>query len=180
MTKHYKAHRDWEGVDEITIRQVPRFKTSRLSGDEWRVHAVVTFKRKGKVVYERPFHRIFEAASFLPWLLNCELVDNTTHERGLFGHYEDECAQPGCEAPSVNHYRLKKVYASQGDGPLPYDGEEYRAFCEAHSVRGDCGMEDNDKNYELVKGTGHKTLNPSKVSPPAFGGIIDASESSEK
>lgn len=173
----YRPLEEWEGIDEITIKQTPRFKTSGLSGDEWRVSAVVTFKRKGQVVYERPVHRMEEAAAFLPWLLRVEVGENhPPRARGLYGHYPDECAQPGCDKPPVNHYRIKKLY-EHGHGPLPDDGQENRrAFCEGHSHRGDSDMEDNDENYELIQGEGHATIDPSKVSPAAFGGVVEVDQ----
>lgn len=172
-TVWYRPLEDWEGVDEITIRQVPRFKTSGLSGDEWRVSAVITLKRKGQVVHERPTHRMREAAAYLSWFLEVECQEETKH-RGLYGHYATECAQPGCDKPAVNHYRIKKLY-EHGHGPLPDEGvaENRRAFCEAHSCRGDSDMEDNDENYELVEGAGHKVIAPGDVSPAAFGGVIE-------
>lgn len=33
---HYKRHPDFETYDRITIDTVERYKTSGLSGDEWR------------------------------------------------------------------------------------------------------------------------------------------------
>ena len=41
-SKHWPALHDDEGVDEITIKKVPRFKSSHMSGDEWRTSALVT------------------------------------------------------------------------------------------------------------------------------------------
>lgn len=171
---NYRPHHDWEGVDEVSIKVEPRFKTSGLSGDEWRVSAVVTFKRKGEVIYERVTHRMADAAKFLSWYLEVEMPDKTTFKRGIYGHFPEECAQPGCDKPSVNHYRVKELYTAQGDGPLPNgtSWEHRRAFCEAHSCRGDSDMEDNDKNYELIQGAGHKVIRPEDVSPSAFGGVI--------
>ena len=174
MDHHYRPHKDDEGVDEITIKLAPRFKTSGLSGDEWRVSAVIVFKRKGIVIYERPVHRMRDAAKYLPWLMEVEMPDKTEFKRGLYGHYPDECAQPGCDKPAVNHYRIKHLFSDQGDGPLPREAswEDRRAFCEGHSLRGDCGLEDADANYELIQGAGHKTIDPDKVSPSGFGGVI--------
>lgn len=154
MTKpFFRAHKDWEGVDEITIKQVPRFKTSHLSGDEWRVSAVVTLKRKGEIVCDRVFHRMSDAARFLPWVLEVECPDQTRH-KGLFGHYPDECAQPGCDQPSINRYRIKEIFSAQGEGPIPNELTYHRAFCAKHSHRGDSSREDSDDNYELMTGSG--------------------------
>ncbi len=93
MKPHYRALSEWEGVDEIKIRQVPRFKTSGLSGDEWRVSAKIEFYRKGELVYERSVSRMRDAAKFLPWFLEVEIVegDGCTFKRGLFGHFPEEC-----------------------------------------------------------------------------------------
>jgi len=171
----YRAHPDWEGYDEITIKVVPRYKTSGLSGDEWRIHAVLTVKRKGEVVLERPFHDIERAMKYLPWVVEVEMVENGTHKRGLFGHYEDEYAQPGCAEKPVNHYRLKKLYTKRGEGPLPdSDFTEYRrAFCARHSTRGDCGLEDADSNYELIDGPGFRKVDPKDIRESRFGGVIE-------
>lgn len=51
----------FEAFDEIAMKVVPRFKTSGLSGDEWRTSVSVAFKFKGIVVYETSF-RDMEAA----------------------------------------------------------------------------------------------------------------------
>ena len=45
-----RNHHDDEWYDEIRVTTVPRFKTSGLSGDEWRRSAKVTFLRKGIVL----------------------------------------------------------------------------------------------------------------------------------
>lgn len=39
---------DAQACDEIRIYTVPRYKTSGLSGDEWRISAVTEFYRKGR------------------------------------------------------------------------------------------------------------------------------------
>lgn len=174
----YKAHPDWEGIDEIRIRVVPRFKTSRMSGDGWRVSAVAEFFRKGKKIHEASYRNIDAAAKFLSVELCTDLIYENTDEKGIFRADPEECGQPGCLEASVNHYRLKEEFSDRGEGPLPPSNtfEYRRAFCMKHSVRGDCGLEDADRNYELVQGPGHKTLDPEDVSPSAFGGVINLSE----
>ena len=169
-----RPHKDAEGIDEITIKQTPRFKTSELSGDEWRTSALIVMKRKGVVVYERPVHTMEDAASFLSWIFRVEAMENSKVP-GLFGAKVTECFQSGCSDPSKNVYRLKEIYSSQGEGPLPKtEGFEYRrAFCEAHSHRGDSSFEDSDDNYELIKGEGGKVLRPDDISPAKFAGTIE-------
>jgi hypothetical protein len=164
----HRPHSDAEGVDEIRMKVVPRFKTSGLSGDEWRVSTLVEFFRKGVKVYERSFHRLSDAAKFLPWILHVEMIEGVDAPiEGLFRAEAEECHQPGCAETSVNLYRLKEVYSPQGEGPLPKHGKfEYRrSFCAKHSHRGDCGLEDADENYELIGGDGGKVIAPEDVSP---------------
>lgn len=48
---------DDEFYDEIRITTVPRFKTSELSGDEWRVSTHVVVLRKGRVVAEKSWSK---------------------------------------------------------------------------------------------------------------------------
>lgn len=172
----YRPLHDSEGYDEVLIRVVPRFKTSELSGDEWRISAVVTVKRKGIIVYERAFGKMEQAAQYLSWVTGVEMTEmGPPRKRGLFGHYPDECAQPSCTNPPLNHYRIKKLFTAQGEGPLPEsDYFEYRrAFCVGHSKRGDSDREDNDENYELVEGSGAKRVDPKAVREAQFGGVID-------
>ena len=45
----FKPIADDEGPDRITIDPVPRYKTSGLSGDEWRMSYVVRFYRRGRL-----------------------------------------------------------------------------------------------------------------------------------
>lgn len=171
----YKPHEDSEGVDRIEIDTVPRFKTSGMSGDGWRVSTRIRFYRKGVQVFERGFNRLRDAVAFLPWVLHVEAIENS-EVPALFGAKPEECFQPGCSEPSVNEYRLKQEWSPQGEGPLPKKGWEVRrAFCMKHSHRGDAAFEDSDENYELVKGPGHKTLAPKDISPSVFGGMIDMS-----
>lgn len=180
--KHHVFHRphsDAEGIDEIRIKTVPRFKTSELSGDEWRVSALCEFFRKGVKVYDRSFSSLKYAIQFLPWLVHVEMITGKdAPEAALFRADPDECHQPGCPDKAANVYRLKKIYSDTGEGPLPNEsGFEYRrSFCVKHSHRGDCGLEDADVNYELVKGKGGKVIAPDDISPSGFGGVINADE----
>lgn len=147
----FKLHPDDEGVDRIEIQVVPRYKTSGLSGDEWRVSAEIVAFRKGKEVGRKTFSRMEWAAAALPYLWNtaaewCEgpLYDGAV--RGL-------CQQAGCLLPAIVTYRIKKEYSARGEGPLPPSTLiSLRRFCAAHKTRGDCGREDADGNYETVHG----------------------------
>jgi len=71
----YKRHEDDDWIDEIKIVTVPRYKTSGMSGDEWRFSARVQLWRKGHLMFERSFSKLHYAIDFLPasWEGNAEL-----------------------------------------------------------------------------------------------------------
>ena len=145
-----RAHSDSEGVDKIMIDVIPRYKTSELSGDEWRISARIQFYKKGEMIYETSLRYIHDAAQFLPWILNAELPEKACGR--LHSVPEGVCNQPGCSNRSTVTYRLKCTYSAQGEGPLPENEtfEYCRSFCDAHKTRGDCGLEDADMNYEQI------------------------------
>jgi hypothetical protein len=156
----------------VRIITVPRYKTSGLSGDEWRTSVQVEVLRKGRMLLSRGFGDIATAAAALPWLLI---------SRREMGGYEqvdtsDLCMQPGCAEPWEVVYRKKENYCGSGCAPRPV-GErwpKYRAFCARHARRGDCGLDDADPNYETVEGQGPDA--PGKQSrdesPSAFAGTV--------
>jgi hypothetical protein len=65
LMRGLKLHHDDEGVDRIEIDIVPRFKTSDLSGDQWRVSARLRAYRKGELVGEQSYHNMETAVCFL-------------------------------------------------------------------------------------------------------------------
>lgn len=152
----HRRHEDDEYVDEVRINLVPRFKTSGMSGDEWRVSAVVTFLRKGREVWSRGFGKLSTAVNALSWFF---IVAGEGSE-GEFKMLDREqelatCQQPGCSEPSTVRYRFKKTRDCPQSGHMrePGDSFEYvTAFCKRHAHRGDCGLEDCDTNYEVVGG----------------------------
>lgn len=154
---HYDRHRDDEIIDEITFRVVPRYKESYLSGDEWRVSTVVELKRKGETLVTSTYNSMKDAAAHLPWLLRTwvETLDEEGSKRWSQRIKTDEgtCHQAGCSAPATVHYKLKKQYSREGyeKDLADYHCEVRRAFCDRHSRRGDCGLEDSDSNYERVQ-----------------------------
>lgn len=62
----YKRHEDDDWIDEVRITTVPRYKTSGMSGDEWRFSACVQLWRKGHLMFERSFSKLHYAIDFLP------------------------------------------------------------------------------------------------------------------
>lgn len=146
----YKRLDDDEWWDEIHITTVPRYKTSGLSGDEWRTSAKIEVFRKGVLMGEKYMSKLEYAAATLPgWLL--QLGDE-----GFSGNhktFEKLCFQAGCKEIAEVEYELKdQYYPSYGD-KMPkkdYLGPARRRFCQKHALRGDCGLEDSDANYILI------------------------------
>ena len=172
---HPKILTDDEGVDQIVIDMVPRFKTSGLSGDEWRVSARVRFFRNGEVVHEDHRTKLNYAVTLLPGMLLAlpEQVDVP-----LFRPDPEVCFQPGCSEPAISTYLLKKDYCVGGGNcgqETKMHWPEYRRFCERHLRRGDCSLDDADENYEVLDGPGpdDRLVDPTDQSPSAFGGVID-------
>lgn len=148
--KHFKRHPDDHYYDGARIALVERWKTSGMSGDEWRFSWKVELLRKGRVVATRDCGGDFRLA--------CQCLAWFCVEAGDSGFPDyrasDDllCAQPGCSKDAVVTYRLKEQFSSRGEGPIPQEGDPYyRRFCIDHKRRGDCGREDSDANYEEVK-----------------------------
>jgi hypothetical protein len=146
---YHRRHHDWEAFDEVRIRTVDRYKTSELSGDEWRISAVVEFWFKGHVVFSKSFRNVKQAALHLTSLMD----DNSSPIPDVVLEMEKTmCDQPGCGNLARRQYKFKRIYDSgghlidAGDVHLDY----YTKFCERHKRRGDGGREDNDDNYEEV------------------------------
>lgn len=150
-----KRHEDDDIFDDVRIRLVPRYKTSGLSGDEWRVSAILEMRRKGTVIYTRGYRNVETAAAHLPWLLQTvlELGDDEIPEWiKQIKRDESLCCQPSCASPATARYRLKKEFSREGFEGVVSDtgGGVFRQFCDEHKTRGDCGLEDADRNYDLV------------------------------
>lgn len=176
--RFYERTRGDEFYDEVRITTVPRYKTSGLSGDEWRTSVHLEILRKGRLVHERDYNRLEWAATHLPWLLTT-LAETVGIDPRMT---DDLCMQPGCDQPWTTVYRklgdgcgnCGHVKAKDADDLFPH----YRAFCARHARRGDCGLDDADRNYEVVEGPG--PAGPGKrsadESPSAFGGMITLKE----
>jgi hypothetical protein len=153
MTEHLVRHRDDDYIDEIRIITRERYKTSGLSGDEWRFSKVIQLYRKGVLLWERAFNgRMSDVASYLPW----QMVE--AGESGKLATVDDArlCFQPGCANVAVSTYELIEGFGPQDQRLHPEEqfGSKRRRFCQKHLRRGDCGREDSDANYRVVSGPG--------------------------
>lgn len=150
---YYQRHHDDEGYDEITIKTIPRYKTSGLSGDEWRVSAEVQFKRKGEVIFCRRFSKVQTAVNALPWFfMTAGELGGEDYDLKAYDRTRSKCAQAGCSNEATTEYRLKKEYADGHPVEIGEWCEKRIKFCEKHLTRGDCGLEDSDSNYEHISG----------------------------
>lgn len=143
-TRYFKALPEDEGVDDVRLELVPRWKESELSGDEWRYSVVVRFFRKGVEV------KVDSFGSFQDAILGLGAMWQTRHEGSpvaLWGLTAQSCAQFGCDREAVEVFGLKEQFSDRGEGPLPDATPAYRAFCLRHRTRGDCDREDCDTNH---------------------------------
>ena len=161
-----------EWHDEIRVTTVPRYKTSGLSGDEWRTSAHVQVLRKGRVVTEHSYRDVQTAAAALPWLLM------TYAEDGILDTdlTRDLCMQPGCGERATVLYRKTADGCGRCGGTRELDEMflRYRAFCGRHARRGNSDLDDMDERYELVVGVPEPQAGDER--PAAFGGITTLDE----
>lgn len=158
--------RKFESFDRVELAVVPRYKTSGLSGDEWRQHVAIRFFFKGELVHEDGSNNMESALLRLGhiWVAAQEPIPQRVIEIE-----KDRCDQPSCVNPAVGRFRLKKLFSAQGEAIDAADtyGSRYRQFCRVHLRRGDCSREDADTNYEPLDGVGPEQSSNVIESPAA-------------
>lgn len=160
---NYWPLRDDSFFDEVRLFTRPRYKTSGLSGDEWRVSGEIELKHKGEVVFTDHFHDVATAAIFLAGIL-ITARENLPPEMRAEVEARFGCMQPGCAEQATAIFQLKQRFCQWGhveDMHAP----TYRRFCQRHTTRGDSSLEDCDDNYELVWGWGRADVAPQDRSP---------------
>jgi hypothetical protein len=227
MKPRIDRHHDDPWADTIVLNGVrsfrlvirERYKTSDLSGDEWRFGYMWQVQRDGKWddldgQYSRQDGAI---AAFFPAFRTshpdwhdetcysiqflwkgqplAEMSDDgkpqpMLHAIGSIAWAKiaarqqvdwkiddsNVCAQPGClEAPVSLFRKIDDYHERIGVKTSYYDGTCYRRFCKKHLRRGDCGLDDADRNYELIEGVGPDGNEPAPdvVSPSSFGGVVN-------
>lgn len=150
-----EAHKrlpNFEVFDRIELVVVPRFKTSELSGDEWRQSVIARCYFKGEMVHEcGGWHTMRAALELLPGALaeaTCPIPMR------VIAIEAETCDQPSCQAPARGRHVIKRQFSERGELLDPSDiySTAYRKFCVAHADRGDCSREDCDANYERTDG----------------------------
>ena len=142
-TKQNAIRPDAQAFDEVRIITVPRYKESGLSGDEWRISAETQFFRKGELIFTTQRRDIETACGFT----YADYLSGIDNGKGYFAGDGIKCDQEGCSENAAVHYRLKKLFSREGYEGIP-PWPMFRHFCEKHKNRGDCGLEDADRNYE--------------------------------
>lgn len=175
MNRQYATKPDAQGFDEVRIITVPRFKTSGLSGDEWRISGSCQLLRKGKVIHEFRMANVENCAKALPY----HIMTAGDEGKFYFGGGEDgKCDQEGCSESATVIYRVKRHYCNHPHEhePLEKSREEFRGFCGRHAKRGNSSFSDSDDNYELVSGGSSVHPDPDDERPAQFGGVINLSD----
>lgn len=162
----HERSRDFESFDQITFKVVPRYKTSGLSGDEWRQHVQVEFWFKGEVVHEAGFRDMRAALMLTPaeWVHAQEPIPDR-----VIALERDTCDQPSCAEKPVGRFVLKRR-TDRGGQFLDEKDQHfggYRKFCKKHLRRGDCSREDSDDNYVPLDGVTAEASTNVEESPSA-------------
>ncbi len=164
---------DVQKIDEIRIKTVPRYKTSKISGDEWRISSQIEFLYKGEIIKEIYWGTVEGAVQKLTKFME----DARNSENSTRVH--DKCDQEGCENPNTITYKMKKQFSIQGNETDPNEFIKeplVRKFCDRHSKRGDCALEDADDNYERLYGNNIVSPRPEDISKSTFGGYYAIDE----
>lgn len=169
----HKRHADWARSDRIEIEAVPRYKTSGMSGDEWRVGYRVRVFFKGALVQEFWRTGLDYAVAHLKYEMD-HFADNGLGS-GFLAHEDSRCDQVGCDREAVTTLGLKEEFSSNGHklDPSELHGAQFRRFCLRHLKRGDCGREDSDANYFHVAGPTEPRAHEEDESPSVLRPIID-------
>lgn len=160
----------------IQMRVVPRFKQSRVSGNQWRTSIAVTHSVVSAEFIEEHREEIklaiendvplakrcfFAYATIQDALLRAggdieRQIDNDMlaadsesfdpSDETTFAHRA--CMQLGCNAPCDVLLRVTKMFNDDSSERAWYDGGAYRLFCGEHMQRGEGYYEDVDEYYE--------------------------------
>lgn len=143
MTAWRTTKPDAQAFDEVRFITIPRYKTSGLSGDEWRISIAVQFYRNGELKHESGGYRNMETAMGFAYADYCRAVGEGN---ACFAGEGDFCDQEGCKEKATTKCALKFRWCRDGHKSEPTNSD-YRLFCDKHSTRGDCGLDDADDNY---------------------------------
>ena len=136
---------DAQAFDEVRIVTVPRYKMSGLSGDEWRISAEIKFYRNGVLKHSESFGDVKTACGFA----YAEYVRACDDGKAYFAGEGDFCDQEGCSEKAAHRLVIKTNYCPNCAVPAQHQFPAYRLFCDRHKQRGDCGIDDANRNYDV-------------------------------
>ena len=145
---------DQQLFDKVTITTKPRYKTSHISGNQWRIGAEVTISYKGRTLWETL--DVTNVSTALQTLARDLYTDDFLMALNDKVNVDDLCDQEGCDQPWTHVYRMKNDVCVHCATKKPAtDGvinsrPALRKFCERHAQRGNQGLEDVQDNYEVV------------------------------
>lgn len=131
--------------DKVEIATVPRWKESELSGDEYRISAEARLFYKGHLLRTFGFSNVTDAIRYLDGA-----IIYGQDEKWDFIDDSYLCDQESCTSIADVKYKRLDAWTSHGDKETLYDFNLYRVFCNRHKTRGDCALDDADRNYEQV------------------------------
>lgn len=164
----HKRLNDWEHFDQVEFKVVPRYKTSGLSGDEWRQHVQVTFSFKGEAIHSCGFRDMKTALAFA--YPDFARRNEAIHEKVLEMEEAGYCDQPSCKNKATSRLKIKSHFSARGEALDPSENacsDYYRQFCSVHVRRGDASREDCESNYEVISGPGPESSSNVQESPAA-------------
>jgi hypothetical protein len=149
-----------------------RYKTSNLSGDEWRFsYRIDDQERQGGRAPKRRKHEVRRGrVSRCTWASVVDMDQAWTILPWKDHPGDGICCQPGCANKAKSTYVMKKRYDRSCVFEMPNEGLcgqiDAREFCNEHRQRGDCGLDDANANYVCVKGKDWNgaPVDPAKVS----------------
>lgn len=143
------------GFDEIRIKTSIRWKESELSGDEFRTSMTIEFLRKGRVVHQSGAGTMDSALL----MIGAAYVNALDAGKGYFAGEGHFCDQFGCCNKATKGFWLMVEYDRMGrKQEIHPDTPQYRMFCDRHSHRGNCALEDSDDNMRPMTPTEFKDL----------------------
>lgn len=137
---------DAQGFDEVRIVTCPRYKMSGLSGDEWRISTEIKFYRNGELRHSE-FYRDIQTACGFAYAEYARACDDG---KAYFAGEDEYCDQEGCSAEATHRLDIKTNHCDRCGVAAEHQFPQYRLFCDEHKRRGDCGIDDADRNYEAA------------------------------
>ena len=160
LKANHERHHDDAAYDEVRMWIQPRFKTSEMSGDEWRFSWIVQIARKGHIIREFHFGHsgqgVDSLRDALVWTTARLSSEHTPEEVERWKAVDalELCDNAACS----NQAQVKFKRVRHGCGrcghtePCSHSWDHFSRWCLEHAIRGDASLDDSDDNYEQIDG----------------------------